>query len=100
MDKYYFFDRGILQPQRTRNLEIRTCKGVKDTVNNPLFREDFFSEPVDIPFEDTHLLGSAKIREYLQYRYGNYMQLPPEDKRDEHMFEFLAMTDEHGNPIR
>lgn len=45
MEKYFFFDRGILQPQRTRNLEIRTCKGVKDTVNNPLFREDFFSEP-------------------------------------------------------
>ena len=45
MEKYYFFDRGILQPQRTRNLEIHTCKGVKDTENSPLFREDYFSEP-------------------------------------------------------
>ena len=45
MEKYFFFDRGILQPQATRNFQIRTCKGVKDTANNPLFREDFFSEP-------------------------------------------------------
>ena len=45
MEKYFFFDRGILQPQTCRNFRITTCKGVKDTENNPLFREDFFSEP-------------------------------------------------------
>lgn len=45
MEKYFFFDRGILQPQATRNHEIRTCKGVKDTQNSPMFREDFFSVP-------------------------------------------------------
>lgn len=45
MNKYFFFDRGIIQPQATRNFAVRTCKGVKDTENNPLFREDFFSEP-------------------------------------------------------
>lgn len=45
MEKYFFFDRGILQPQATKNYSVRTCKGVKDRENNPLFREDFFSEP-------------------------------------------------------
>lgn len=43
---------------------------------NGLFDKSFFSEPVDIPFEDTKLLGSAKIKEYLEYRYGDYMKLP------------------------
>lgn len=43
---------------------------------NGLFDKTFFSEPVDIPFEDTKLLGSAKIKEYLGYRYGDYMKLP------------------------
>lgn len=43
-----------------------------------LFDETFFSEPVDIPFEDTMLLGSKQIREYLAYRYGDYMKLPSE----------------------
>ena len=45
MEKYFFFDRGILQPQATANFSIRAAKGVKDTVHNPMFREDFFSEP-------------------------------------------------------
>lgn len=43
-----------------------------------LFDPSFFSDPVDIPFEDTKLLGSEKIKEYLEYRYGNYMELPSE----------------------
>lgn len=46
---------------------------------NGLFDASFFSEPVDIPFEDTELLGSMKIKEYLEYRYGDYMQLPSEE---------------------
>ena len=45
---------------------------------NGLFDADFFSSPVDIPFEDTVLLGSEKIKEYLEYRYGDYMKLPSE----------------------
>lgn len=43
-----------------------------------LFASDFFENPIDIPFEDTVLLGSKKIKEYLEYRYGDYMKLPSE----------------------
>lgn len=46
-----------------------------------LFDASFFSEPVDIPFEDTMLLGSRKIKEYLTYRYGDYMKLPSEESQ-------------------
>lgn len=46
-----------------------------------LFDAEYFENPVDIPFEDTMLMGSSHIKEYLAYRYGNYMELPPEDKR-------------------
>ncbi len=45
---------------------------------NGLFDESFFSAPIDVPFEDTSLLGSEKIKEYLEYRYGDYMKLPSE----------------------
>ena len=41
-----------------------------------LFAADFFDNPIDIPFEDTKRLGSDKIKEYLKYRYGTYMELP------------------------
>ena len=48
---------------------------------NGLFDKEFFSEPIDIPFEDTVLLGSKYIKEYLEYRYGDYMKLPSEEQR-------------------
>lgn len=48
---------------------------------NGLFEPDFFSNPIDIPFEDTVLMGSKKINEYLKYRYGDYMKPPSEEAR-------------------
>lgn len=49
---------------------------------NGLFDASFFSNPVDIPFEDTQLMGSEKIKEYLEYRYGDYMELPPKEAQE------------------
>lgn len=48
---------------------------------NGLFDASFFETPVDIPFEDTVLLGSARIQNYLAYRYGDYRKLPSEEAR-------------------
>ena len=48
---------------------------------NGLFDASFFEVPVDIPFEDTVLLGSEKIKEYLAYRYGDYMKLPSAEQQ-------------------
>lgn len=48
---------------------------------NGLFDATFFSEPVDIKFEDTQLKASKKIRKYLRYRYGDYMKLPSEEEQ-------------------
>ena len=45
MHRYYMFDRGIMQPQGMSNLRILPCKAQKDFDHNPLFREDFFSDP-------------------------------------------------------
>ncbi len=46
-----------------------------------LFDKRFFTEPIDIPFEDTMLLGSRYIKEYLEARYGNYMKLPSKEEQ-------------------
>lgn len=47
-----------------------------------LFKPEFFINPIDIPFEDTKLLGSVHIREYLSARYGDYMRLPPKEQQE------------------
>lgn len=46
-----------------------------------LFDRSFFDEAVDIPFEETMLLGPLHIKDYLAYRYGDYMKLPSEAAR-------------------
>lgn len=46
-----------------------------------IFDRELFEDPVDVPFEDTMLLGSVHIKKYLEYRYGNYMILPPKEQQ-------------------
>lgn len=62
-----------------------------------LFEPKFFEETVDIPFEDTILLGSKYIKEYLTYRYGNYMKLPSleQQKAAVHAMVFDTEKDYH-----
>lgn len=42
---------------------------------------DIFGKPVYVPFEDTELPVPEFCHEYLTQVFGDYMQLPPEDKR-------------------
>lgn len=46
-----------------------------------VFEKEMFENPVDIEFEGKKLLGSQNIKEYLKFRYGNYMKLPSENER-------------------
>ena len=66
----------------SRNSNFKYCYWITPAkFRNGLFDRSFFEQPVDIPFEDTVLLGSEKIKEYLEYRYGDYMQLPSEEQQ-------------------
>ena len=58
-----------------------------------LFEADFFTHPVDIPFEDTALMGSKRIKDYLAYRYGDYMKLPSEEQRKAAVHAYLYDTE-------
>ena len=60
---------------------------------NGLFDKSFFASPVDVPFEDTALLGSERIRDYLAYRYGDYMKLPSEEARKAAVHAFVFDTE-------
>lgn len=44
-----------------------------------IFEKDFFDKFEEVSFEGHMLLGPAKIKEYLEYRYGDYMKLPSEE---------------------
>lgn len=48
------------------------------------FRKELFSSIVEVPFEDAHFKAFEHSDEYLKNAYGDYMQLPPVDKRVTH----------------
>ena len=60
-----------------------------------LFDKSFFEEPVDIPFEDTVLMGSQHIKEYLEYRYGDYMKLPSEEEQKAAVHAYIYDTEKN-----
>lgn len=48
------------------------------------FLKKVFNNVIDLPFEDRVFKGFADYHEYLKNAYGDYMQLPPEEKRITH----------------
>lgn len=46
-----------------------------------VIRKSLFGTPQYVPFEDTFLPVPEHYHEYLTQVFGNYMELPPEDKR-------------------
>ena len=60
---------------------------------NGLFDASFFESPIEILFEDTKLLASENIKQYLEYRYGDYMKLPSEEARKAAVHAMLYDTE-------
>ena len=49
----------------------------------------YFGKPTDYQVGNTKLYGVEKAHEYLSLVYGNYMQLPPESKRKQHIKKIM-----------
>lgn len=50
-------------------------------MHNAFIPRSVYGHAVYVPFEDTTLPVHQDVHQYLAVSYGNYMQLPPEDKR-------------------
>lgn len=50
-----------------------------------------FDELIPTKFEGKQLMGMEDYDTYLGYKYGNYMELPPEDKREIHPVSKLKL---------
>lgn len=48
------------------------------------YKREWYVDTIDVPFENIVLKGSRKKEEYLQFLYGDYMTLPPMEKRKVH----------------
>ena len=51
--------------------------------------KDVFGKPTPVIFEGHEVLGPEKVEQYLTHLFGDYMQLPPEEKRRIHNFDYV-----------
>ena len=55
--------------------------------NNKYLKKEWFSESLKVYFEKLQFNIPIGYHEYLTTQYGDYMQLPPENKRVSHHME-------------
>ena len=46
-----------------------------------VFEKDWLDDTIDVPYEDGEIKIPRKYDEYLRLQYGDYMTLPPVEKR-------------------
>ncbi len=56
---------------------------------------EWFQEPKKVPFEGYMVNAPTEPEKFLERRYGDYMTLPPEDKRVEGFYDPGAIIDAH-----
>ncbi len=54
-----------------------------------ILEREWFSDSIELPFENRKYLAPVGADQYMRRLFGNYMQLPPEDKRVSH-HSFIA----------
>lgn len=64
------------------NTEKVAAIGGAYSYNKESVKRIWFSETVDLPYENTVFPAPKNYIEYLSYFYGDYMTPPPEDKRE------------------
>jgi len=55
------------------------------------YKRNWYEDTIDIKFENVTLKASKDYDEYLTFLYGNYMQLPPDNKRKVHPVSKLTL---------
>ena len=58
-----------------------------------IFRSEWFHDVIELPFEDTTVTVPRAYHDYLTVLYGDYMQLPPEEKRIQHPNYYLNLNE-------
>lgn len=87
----------LIGPRFFLKISDRIAKGGKSNeyvgymcsmgVSKYFFKKQWCDETVLVDFEGRRFPAFKQYDEYLKYQYGNYMQLPPEEKRIPHPME-------------
>lgn len=75
------FQRIIALKDRKKRSHLRYYSSYQPDYLYVTLQKDWCESTVDLPFEDTVLMAPAGWDEILHMVYGDYMRMPPEDKR-------------------
>lgn len=94
--RYAPFKEKYIQEIKDRLDDIRAIKGhtlrcYNTALTNEVFEKCWFEKAISVPFEDTTIYVPNGYHEFLSALYGNYMQLPPEEKRVGHSVYFIDL---------
>ena len=78
---------------------VTTFIGVRHEVFNSISKEQDMFPVIRVPFEDMQICIQKNYDEMLTNLYGDYMSLPPEEKRISHGAKILDFGDGNGNVI-
>lgn len=95
--RYAPFKKKYIKEIEHRLDEIRSIKGktfrcYSTALTNEIFEKSWFEHPISVPFEDTTINVPNGYHEFLTALYGNYMQLPPVEKRVSHPCYFKDLN--------
>lgn len=94
--RYAPFKKKYIEEIKQRISEIRSIKGktlrcYSTALTNEVFEKSWFERPVSVPFEDTTIYVPNGYHEFLTALYGDYMKLPPVEKRVSHPGYFIDL---------
>ena len=94
--RYAPFKKKYIRDIKDRLDDIRAIKGhtlrcYNTALTNEVFEKNWFEKAISVPFEDTSIYVPNGYHEFLSALYGNYMQLPPEEKRVGHAAYFIDL---------
>ena len=72
---------------KNQNTTCVCCSNAGEGYQKETLKRQWVKDTVMMQFEDTEFPGSVLYDEYMKYFYGDYMTLPPENKRMTHEFE-------------
>lgn len=87
---YNFFDRFVRHADTT---SIITCATGRKHYLGECINSRYFSEAEDGIFEGIHVKLPYDYKQYLSQLYGNYMEIPPVEKREHHFTRNFAIND-------
>ena len=93
---YRFWNRRLLDLAKRYRYEdceyVGVVTGYVHTMEEYI-RKEGYGTPVRVMFEGRSYNAPADTDRYLRNLYGNYMELPPEDKREAHFFDIWEIKE-------